>query len=313
MQTGRTSWINQAYGMLIGLWVATALVGELVFPAPDQHGGPEPSSKDVRAGGLPSQAENLDFLGEIVPNPQLIAEVVAPLWGKIYLEDGVYEGAKVKQGQPLAYILLELDAVERLAINDRTLDIEQFMEIWQRKARSAWNSYQRAVEINKTNPEFQKEVDRRKKIYDKTLLGLQIADRQHKRQTDVLRTRDPRKVIVTAPLSGFISEIYFVSGDVNPFDQFRKLFLIVDLSTVWVRADIFEKDLWIIREAPNALIGTSSSPDEIFEGSFQALGSAVDPVTRTIPAYYEIPNPTDQLKIGMRVRLRPVREAPTSP
>jgi multidrug efflux pump subunit AcrA (membrane-fusion protein) len=225
----------------------------------------------------------------------------------------VYEGAKVKEGQPLAQIFLELTAVERLALNDRTLDIEQFLEIWRNKTRSALGSYRRALEISKTNPDFQKETARRKKIYDKTLLGLQIADQYHRRQETVLLSRDPRKVTVTAPLSGYISEIYFVPGEVNSFDQFRKLFLIVDLSTVWVRAEIFEKDLWVIRDASNALISTSAAPDEIFEGRYQALGSAIDPVTRTIPVYYEVPNPAEQLKIGMRVRLRPVRESPISP
>ncbi len=71
----------------------------------------------------------LQFPGEILPKPQLIAEVVAPMWGKVYLEEGVYPGAKVVKGQNLARIVLELPAVERLPLDDRTLEIEQVLEV----------------------------------------------------------------------------------------------------------------------------------------------------------------------------------------
>ncbi|MEE8350169.1 MAG: efflux RND transporter periplasmic adaptor subunit [Acidobacteriota bacterium] len=309
MNTRRISSLQQACGFIIAVWSLTLLAGGWVFSAPDQH-QPNPNPTGTVLSDPPNSgvAKPSEFQGEIVPQPQLVAEVVAPLWGKIYLEKDVYEGAQVKKGQPLARILLELDAVERLALNDRTLDVEQFLEIWTGKARSAWSSYQRALEIGKTNPDFQEEIDRRKKVYDSTLQGLQIANQQHKRQALLLQTRDPRQVIVTSPLSGYVSSIYFVSGDINSFDEFRKLFLIVDLSTVWARADIFEKDLWIVRDAPKAVISTSAFPDQTFAGRFLSLGSEIDPVTRTISAYYEVPNLTGQLKLGMRVRLHPIQE-----
>lgn len=249
------------------------------------------------------------YLGEIIPKPDLIVKVVANMWGKIYLEEGVYEGARVKKDQPLARTVLELPALERLPLNDRTIDIEEHLEIAKTRARLALTDYRRAVEIAKTNPYYEAEAGRRKKIYDAALKSLQIANQQNQRQLGVIKRRDPRTVIIKSPIDGYIDEIYVVPGDINPDGEFRELLTIIDLSTVWVQADIYVKDLQAFRDAPDALIVTEAYPDETFRGRFQTVGSEIDPVTRTIPVYYELPNPGDRLKAGLRVRLTLIADA----
>ncbi len=254
------------------------------------------------------QAGSERYLGEIIPRPDLIVKVVANMWGKIYLEEGVHEGARVEKEQPLARTVLELPALERLPLNDRTIDIEEHLEITKEKARLALADYRRAVEIAKTNPYYEAEAGRRKKIYDSALKSLQIANQQDQRQTGVVKRRDPRTVIIKSPLDGYIDEIYVRPGDINPDGEFRELLTIIDLSTVWVQANVYAKDLEVFRSAPDALIATEAYPDETFRGRFQAVGTEVDPETRTIPVYYELSNPGERLKAGLRVRLTPVSE-----
>ena len=249
------------------------------------------------------------YLGEIIPKPDLIVKVVANMWGKIYLEEGVYEGARVEKDQPLARTVLELPALERLPLNDRTIDIEEHLEIAKARARLALADYRRAVEIAKTNPYYEAESERRKKIYDAALKSLQIANQQNQRQLGVIKRRDPRTVIIKSPINGYIDEIYVVPGDINPDGEFRELLTIIDLSTVWVQADIYEKDLQAFRNSPDALIASEAYPDEIFRSRFQTVGSEIDPKTRTIPVYYELPNPGDRLKAGLRVQLTPIFDA----
>ena len=243
------------------------------------------------------------YLGEIIPKPDLFVKVVANMWGKIYLEEGVYEGARVKKDQPLARTVLELPALERLPLNDRTIDIQEHLDIAKEKARLALVDYRRAVEIAKTNPYYEAVAERRKKVYDTALKSLQIATQQNQRQLGVIKRRDPRTVIIKSPLDGYIDEIYVVPGDINPDGEFRELLTVIDLSTVWVQANIYEKDLEAFRDAPDALIVTEAYPDETFHGRFQTLGSEIDPETRTLPVYYELANPSDKLKAGLRVRL----------
>ncbi|MEE2839791.1 MAG: efflux RND transporter periplasmic adaptor subunit [Acidobacteriota bacterium] len=243
------------------------------------------------------------YLGEIIPKPDLFVKVVANMWGKIYLEEGVHEGARVKKDQPLARTVLELPALERLPLNDRTIDIQEHLDITKEKARLALVDYRRAVEIAKTNPYYEAVAERRKKVYDTALKSLQIATQQNQRQLGVIKRRDPRTVIIKSPLDGYIDEIYVVPGDINPDGEFRELLTVIDLSTVWVQANIYEKDLEAFRDAPDALIVTEAYPDETFHGRFQTLGSEIDPETRTLPVYYELANPSDKLKAGLRVRL----------
>ncbi|MCH8319913.1 MAG: efflux RND transporter periplasmic adaptor subunit [Acidobacteria bacterium] len=254
------------------------------------------------------RGQTLRFQGEIIPRPDLTVTVRASMWGKIYLEEGVHEGAKVEKDQPLARTVLELPALERLPLDDRTLEIEQYLEVAKQRARLALNDYQRAVEISKENPGFEAERDRRKQIYQDSLKALQIVNQQNTRQMGVIKRRDPRTTIIKSPLSGYIDEIYFVPGDINPDGEFRKLLSIIDLSTVWVRAEIYERDLPLFQNAPEALIATSAYPGETFRARFQTLGSEIDPETRTLPVYFEISNPEGKLKVGLRVTISPITD-----
>jgi len=254
------------------------------------------------------RGQTLRFQGEIIPRPDLTVQVRASMWGKIYLEEGVHEGAKVEKDQPLARTVLELPALERLPLDDRTLEIEQYLEVAKLRARLALEDYRRAVEISKENPDFEAERDRRKQIYQDSLKALQIVNQQNTRQMGVIKRRDPRTVIIKSPLSGYIDEIYFVPGDINPDGEFRKLLTIIDLSTVWVRAEIYERDLPFFQNAPAALIATSAYPGETFRARFQSLGSEIDPDTRTLPVYFEISNPEGKLKVGLRVTIQPITD-----
>ena len=254
------------------------------------------------------RGQTLRFQGEIIPRPDLTVEVVASMWGKIYLEEGVYEGAKVEKDQPLARTVLELSAAERLPLDDRTIEIEQYLEVAKQRARLALDDYQRAVEISKENPEFEAERDRRKQLYQDSLKALQIVNQQNTRQMGVIKRRNPRTVIIKSPLSGYIDEIYFVPGDINPDGEFRKLLTIIDLSTVWVQAEIYERDLPLFQNAPEALIATSAYPGKTFRARFQTLGSEIDPETRTLPVYFEISNPEGKLKVGLRVSIQPISD-----
>jgi len=254
------------------------------------------------------RGQTLRFQGEIIPRPDLTVTVRASMWGKIYLEEGVHEGAKVEKDQPLARTVLELPALERLPLDDRTLEIEQYLEVAKQRARLAMDDYQRAVEISKENPEFEAERDRRKQIYQDSLKALQIVNQQNTRQMGVIKRRDPRTVIIKSPLSGYIDEIYFVPGDINPDGEFRKLLTIIDLSTVWVQAEIYERDLPLFQNAPEALIATTAYPGETFRARFQTLGSEIDLETRTLPVYFEISNPEGKLKVGLRVTISPITD-----
>ena len=295
------------------LWLKNAMflevyAGESVMPA----GASQPLARKnaLDLGQSNTRESNRLFSGEVVPKPQLIVEVAAPLWGRINLEDGVFPGARVRKGQKLATVVLELSAVERLPLDDRTLQIDGVLELARQKLRFALQDYQRALRIRKENPDFERELERRKLVYQNALNEYQKASQQRAAQTGVLKGRDPKIVVIPSPRSGYIDEVHFTPGEINPADEFRKLFTIVDLSTVLVRVEVYEKDLGVFEKAGIVKIKTPAYSNESFHGTFLSFGDRIDPSTRTIPVYYEIPNPDEKLKIGFRVQVSLLRSSP---
>ncbi|QDV34084.1 efflux RND transporter periplasmic adaptor subunit [Tautonia plasticadhaerens] len=103
---------------------------------------------------------------------------------------------------------------------------------------------------------------------------------------------------VTAPFSGTITEKDVVIEErVGPQ---KKLFDLADLSTVWVRADIYEKDLPLLAGLQGRTIRfrTESYPDRDFEAEVFYTGDLVDPSTRTVRLVAEADNADGLLKPG---------------
>jgi cobalt-zinc-cadmium efflux system membrane fusion protein len=74
---------------------------------------------------------------------------------------------------------------------------------------------------------------------------------------------------------------------------------VADLSTVWVQADLYEKDIHAVREGERAEVMVASYPDRVFAGKVAYIGDVLDPATRTAKVRVEVANPNDMLKLEM--------------
>jgi len=102
---------------------------------------------------------------------------------------------------------------------------------------------------------------------------------------------------VPAPISGVVTERAANVG-LN-VDQATKLFTVVDLSSVWVVADVYEKDFARVRIGTQATITTAAYPDLVLRGRVSYIDPQVSPVTRTAKARLEVPNARQELRLGM--------------
>ena len=82
-------------------------------------------------------------------------------------------------------------------------------------------------------------------------------------------------------------------------DPATKLFTVVDLSTVWVVADVYEKDFSRVRVGSEAAITTSACPDLTLRGRVSYIDPQVSAETRTAKVRIEVPNPRGELRLGM--------------
>lgn len=106
--------------------------------------------------------------------------------------------------------------------------------------------------------------------------------------------------VITAPFSGVVIEKDAVMGELAKPEG--KLFTIADLSTVWIEADVSEKDLGKLTVGSPATVTTSSFPDESFKGKVSYISSIFDKETRTVKARIELLNPDRKLRIDMFAR-----------
>ena len=98
--------------------------------------------------------------------------------------------------------------------------------------------------------------------------------------------------IVSAPLSGVVTERMANSG-LN-VDSTTKMFTVVDLSTVWVVADLYEKDFSRLRVGSAASVTTKAYPDNVLRGRVSYIDPQLNPTTRTAKVRLEVSNRGEQ-------------------
>ena len=102
---------------------------------------------------------------------------------------------------------------------------------------------------------------------------------------------------VPAPIDGVVTERGANVG-LNA-DQATKLFTVLDLSTVWVVANLYEKDFPRVRVGTDAAITTSARPDVTLRGRVSYIDPQVSADTRTAKVRIEVPNTSGELRLGM--------------
>jgi Cu(I)/Ag(I) efflux system membrane fusion protein len=114
-----------------------------------------------------------------------------------------------------------------------------------------------------------------------------------------------RTVDLYADHGGFVTQKTVVVGmRVMPSDT---LFDIVDLSHLWVMADVYESDLPLIRPGMTGDVTLPYLPGRSWTGAVTNVAPTVDPATRTVKVRLEVGNPGSDLKPDMYadVVLRP--------
>lgn len=106
-----------------------------------------------------------------------------------------------------------------------------------------------------------------------------------------------KNLTVYAPADGFI-----LNRNAYPKQRIMpdtELYTIVDLSNIWVIADIYEYEVADIKLGQEAIVNFSYFPGRIFKGKINYIYPQIDTTTRTLKVRIEIPNLTNELKLDM--------------
>jgi len=117
------------------------------------------------------------------------------------------------------------------------------------------------------------------------------------------RLTGPQDVITTmpvrAPFAGVVTRRAVNIG--QNIDLSTPLFTIVDLSTVWVIGDLFERNFARVQVGSPATMTSAAYPGLVLRGRVSYIDPEVQQETRTAQLRIEVPNAGGRLRLGMYV------------
>ncbi len=105
---------------------------------------------------------------------------------------------------------------------------------------------------------------------------------------------------ITAPISGKVTSISVSSGEM--ISPSIPLLSIIDVSRIFVKVGISEKDISKIKEGQKVSLEIDAFPEEKFRGEVVSKGVAVDQISKALEVKIEILQPETDIPIGVFAR-----------
>lgn len=292
---------------------------------------PPPNSSSATSSPTPAATQNSTIETEIVA-PQSMAGVI-PATGKILVpEDHVAvigpvnegrivrlyagQGTKVRKGQKLAELesadidQAEADYLKALADYENALrssaaEVKLAQESYDRNKQL----YEQKITAGKNLQAAEHDLEVAKAAAENSVNGTKAALTAARRHLLILGINDatiealPKRTDLAAvfslnsPIDGIVVERNATIGASVGTDA--NLFKIIDLSRVWIDANVFEKDLQQVRPGQEVKLTVPAFPGSTFSGRVILINSVVDPDTRTVKVRTEVANPDGRLKPDM--------------
>lgn len=201
--------------------------------------------------------------------------------------------------------LVKIGAASRQDLETGTTEIKTA----EANVEAAKERLDRARRLLKINPERKNEIDRAL-----TQLRATEAKTGAERQKLLVLGLSPQKVDqvranrrvsselpINAPVSGTVTAREVNNGEVVMAN--KELFKVTNLDSVWVIAEVYEKDLARIRTGSGATVMSDSYPGRVFRGQVTYIDPNINQETRTAQMRVVVENPGQIFKIGMYVRV----------
>jgi cobalt-zinc-cadmium efflux system membrane fusion protein len=228
-------------------------------------------------------AGSLLLPGIVESDPARTQPVLTPLAGRV-LELRVALGDRVTAGQVLA-VIDSPDLAQAVDDDDKAADtLRLTTKVLQRQQ----GQFKLGTLSAKDLDQARSDQAQAKAEYTRTEARLRA----------VGATRGERRLLLRAPTDGSITTLSVARGAVIN-DVTQPLMTVADLSTVWVTAQVPEKDLAAAQRGQAALIVLDAYPGQLLAGRVQFIADVLAPDTRRAAARIALPNPGTRLKPNM--------------
>lgn len=262
--------------------------------ATDSHPRVETALVEVGSG-----AHDLTLVGKVAYGEDRYSRISSPLQGRV-LEVRVHLGERVKAGS----VLLVLDSQEiaqaysEYVKEDSDLQYatrarELAKDLYENKALPLKDLKQAENELIKARAEFRRAKER--------LLSLRVPAQELEKPLE--RQKITSRFEMKSPLTGIVVERNVTPGQSIGGDSGQVVFTVADLDMLQVVADVYERDLALVKEGQFANVSVEAYPDVSFPATVASIGDVVDPTSRTIKLRAWVNNTDHRLKPEMFARL----------
>jgi membrane fusion protein, heavy metal efflux system len=127
--------------------------------------------------------------------------------------------------------------------------------------------------------------------------------------TRIEQGQTDRAALVAAPLSGTITSRKIGPGQFIRQDNTDPLFVIADLTKMWMLANVYEADAPWIHIGQPVEVQVLAYPTEVFKAMITYIGATVDPSTHRVDVRAVVDNPGRKLKPDMFATFRIITRA----
>ena len=249
-------------------------------------------------------------IGQIAFNEDASTVVLTPFSGRVtrlIAKIGDY----VKRGEPL----FEIDSPEVVQTQTDLIAAVQALEKSRHQLTLAKRVFDRQTGLFADKATSQRELDQARTDYAsaetdlRTAEGTLTAARNRLRvlvgrtEEEVARVERERLInpliTINTPIDGTVIARKVGPGQYVRSDSGDALYSISNLSTMWLKANVPENDIPLVRVGQEIEVQVAAVPDRVFKARVIAIGAASDSATRRVSVRSEIPNPDGALKSEM--------------
>ena len=225
-------------------------------------------------------------MGKIIYRESHTARVSSPIAGRV-LGEIANLGTQVLTGDTL----VEIDSPELGQAQSAYADAMSDLNLVNRNFERTKELYDNGIAARKEQEQSEDNLIRARSEAERARLKLANLGVRHKRPDN--------RFFLHSPLSGTITERNINPGMEVRADLAAPLFVVSDLSELWVQMDIFEKDIALIHVGATVLLQVPAYPGEEFKATVSYIGQVVDEATRTVKVRCILPNADKRLLPAM--------------
>lgn len=268
-------------------------------PKASTHSADSGPRVEIGTVEMGSGEHDLTLSGKIAYGEDRYSRISSPLQGRV-VEVRAHLGDRVKAGD----IVLVVDSPDiaqahsEYVKEDSDLQYairayELAKDLYENKALPLKDLKQAENELVKARAEFRRAKER--------LLSLRIPSEELNKPVD--KQKITSRFELKSPLTGVVVERAVTPGQSVGGDPGQILFTVADLAMLQVVADVYERDLALVKEGQYAKVMVEAYPGIAFPATVAAIGDVVDPTTRTIKLRAWVNNQENKLKPEMFARL----------